>query len=61
MAETSRPIYACWGQALPKFEGEDPRPATHYHYGKGGVFFAEFLALMIHVSEAGNPPFPNRF
>jgi len=61
MAGTSRPIYAWLGQALPKFEGEDHRPATHYHYGKGGGFYAEFLALMIHVSEAGKPLFPNRF
>ena len=27
-----------------KFIGEDRPPATHYHYGKGGGFYAEFLA-----------------
>jgi hypothetical protein len=26
------------------FVGEDRPPATHYHYGKGGGFYAEFLA-----------------
>jgi hypothetical protein len=26
------------------FIGEDRPPATHYHYGKGGGFYAEFLA-----------------
>jgi hypothetical protein len=27
-----------------KFVGEDRPPAAHYHYGKGGGFYAEFLA-----------------
>jgi nucleotidyltransferase-like protein len=27
-----------------EFIGEDRPPATHYHYGKGGGFYAEFLA-----------------
>jgi hypothetical protein len=27
-----------------EFVGEDRPPATHYHYGKGGGFYAEFLA-----------------
>lgn len=27
-----------------EFIGEDHPPATHYHYGKGGGFYAEFLA-----------------
>jgi Nucleotidyltransferase len=27
-----------------EFIGEDRPPATHYHYGKGGNFYAEFLA-----------------
>ena len=27
-----------------EFMGEDRPPATHYHYGKGGGFYAEFLA-----------------
>jgi len=27
-----------------EFVGEDSPPATHYHYGKGGGFYAEFLA-----------------
>jgi hypothetical protein len=27
-----------------EFSGEDRPPATHYHYGKGGGFYAEFLA-----------------
>ena len=27
-----------------QFIGEDRPPATHYHYGKGGGFYAEFLA-----------------
>jgi hypothetical protein len=27
-----------------EFVGEDRPPATHYHYGKGGRFYAEFLA-----------------
>ncbi|HEY6384926.1 MAG TPA: hypothetical protein VIX91_04510 [Candidatus Acidoferrum sp.] len=27
-----------------EFTGEDRPPATHYHYGKGGGFYAEFLA-----------------
>lgn len=30
-----------------EFEGEDHPPATHYHYGKGGGFYAEFLAPLI--------------
>lgn len=27
-----------------EFIGEDQPPATHYHYGKAGSFYAEFLA-----------------
>jgi len=27
-----------------EFVGDDRPPATHYHYGKGGGFYAEFLA-----------------
>jgi hypothetical protein len=27
-----------------EFVGEDRPPATHYHYGKGGGFYVEFLA-----------------
>jgi hypothetical protein len=27
-----------------EFSGEDRPPTTHYHYGKGGGFYAEFLA-----------------
>jgi hypothetical protein len=27
-----------------EFIGDDRPPATHYHYGKGGGFYAEFLA-----------------
>jgi hypothetical protein len=30
-----------------EFEGEDHPPATHYHYGKGGGFYAEFLAPLV--------------
>ncbi len=30
-----------------EFVGEDHPPATHYHYGKGGGFYAEFLAPLI--------------
>ena len=30
-----------------EFEGEDHPPATHYHYGKGGGFSAEFLAPLV--------------
>ena len=30
-----------------EFEGEDYPPATHYHYGKGGGFYAEFLAPLV--------------
>ena len=30
-----------------EFEGEDHPPATHYHYGKGGGFYAEFLAPLL--------------
>jgi Nucleotidyltransferase len=26
-----------------EFVGDDRPPATHYHYGKGGSFYAEFL------------------
>jgi hypothetical protein len=39
-----------------EFVGEDRPPATHYHYGKGASFYAEFLALSKEVSttEAGN-------
>jgi Nucleotidyltransferase len=29
-----------------EFIGEDRPPATHYHYGKGGGFYAEFLAAL---------------
>ena len=29
-----------------EFVGEDRPPATHYHYGKGGGFYAEFLASL---------------
>jgi hypothetical protein len=29
-----------------EFIGEDRPPATHYHYGKGGGFYAEFLASL---------------
>jgi hypothetical protein len=30
-----------------EFVGEDRPPATHYHYGKGGGFYAEFLAPLV--------------
>lgn len=30
-----------------EFVGEDHPPATHYHYGKGGGFYAEFLAPLV--------------
>jgi hypothetical protein len=30
-----------------EFEGEAHPPATHYHYGKGGGFYAEFLAPLV--------------
>jgi hypothetical protein len=30
-----------------EFEGEDHPPATHYNYGKGGGFYAEFLAPLV--------------
>lgn len=30
-----------------EFAGEDRPPATHYHYGKGGGFYAEFLAPLV--------------
>src|SRR5215472_1239772 len=30
-----------------EFIGEDRPPATHYHYGKGGGFYAEFLAPLV--------------
>jgi hypothetical protein len=29
------------------FVGDDHPPATHYHYGKGGGFYAEFLAPLV--------------
>ena len=29
------------------FAGEDHPPATHYHYGKTGSFYAEFLAPLV--------------
>ena len=30
-----------------EFEGDDHPPATHYHYRKGGGFYAEFLAPLV--------------
>jgi hypothetical protein len=30
-----------------EFVGDDHPPATHYHYGKGGGFYAEFLAPLV--------------
>jgi hypothetical protein len=30
-----------------EFVGEDHPPATHYYYGKGGGFYAEFLAPLV--------------
>jgi hypothetical protein len=30
-----------------EFLGEDRPPATHYHYGRGGGFYAEFLAPLV--------------
>lgn len=30
-----------------EFVGEDRPPATHYHYGKGGGFYAEFLTPLV--------------
>jgi nucleotidyltransferase-like protein len=30
-----------------EFEGEDRPPSTHYHYGKRGGFYAEFLAPLV--------------
>src|SRR6266853_1567788 len=30
-----------------EFTGEDRPPATHYHYRKGGGFYAEFLAPLV--------------
>ena len=30
-----------------EFEGENHPPATHYYYGKGGGFYAEFLAPLV--------------
>lgn len=30
-----------------EFIGEDHPPATHYHYGMGGGFYAEFLAPLV--------------
>lgn len=30
-----------------EFVGEDRPPATHYHYGKSGGFYAEFLAPLV--------------
>ena len=36
--------------------GEDRPPATHYHYGKGGGFYAEFLAPSkeVNTTETGS-------
>jgi hypothetical protein len=30
-----------------EFKGENRPPATHYHYGRGGGFYAEFLAPLV--------------
>ena len=30
-----------------EFVGDDRPPATHYHYGKGGGFYVEFLAPLV--------------
>jgi hypothetical protein len=30
-----------------EFVGEDRPPSTHYHYGKGGGFYAEFLTPLV--------------
>ena len=30
-----------------EFVGEDQPPSTHYHYGKGGGFYAEFLTPLV--------------
>jgi hypothetical protein len=30
-----------------EFVGQDRPPATHYHYGKGGGFYAEFLSPLV--------------
>src|SRR5437016_3963267 len=32
---------------VEEFVGEDWPPATHYHYGKGGAFYAEFLSPLV--------------
>src|SRR6058998_1797331 len=32
---------------VEEFVGEDWPPATHYHYGKGGGFYAEFLSPLV--------------
>ena len=32
---------------IEQFAGEDRPPATHYHYGKGSGFYAEFLSPLI--------------
>ncbi len=32
---------------IEEFVGEDQPPATHYHYGEGGGFYAEFLAPLV--------------
>jgi hypothetical protein len=32
---------------VEEFVGEDRPPATHYHYGKGGGFYAEFLSPLV--------------
>jgi hypothetical protein len=39
-----RLLGACFTE---EFEGEDRPPATHYHYEKGGSFYAEFLAPLV--------------
>ena len=41
-----------------EFVGEDRPPATHYHYGKGGGFYAEFLAPLegSEYDRSGKPP-----
>jgi hypothetical protein len=31
---------------VEEFVGEDWPPATHYHYGKGGGFYAEFFTIV---------------
>src|SRR5437588_12720570 len=43
---------------VEEFVGEDWPPATHYHYGKGGGFYSEFLSPL--VGPRQGPPLYSR-